>query len=255
MRKLFNFTTLALILIIALFVALYFLVFLPRKEKVTPIPQILRPSPILEAQKKDQEVIPLPEPKLSGPISLEETIKERRSRREFNQEPLTLEQVAQILWSAQGITDKELGFRAAPSAGALYPLDIYVVVSENGVKGAATGVYHFNPEEFVLEKTLAGDVRSALMAASLSQEAIGEAPVSLVITAEYERTTGKYGERGIRYVHIETGHAAQNIYLQVETLGLGTVSIGAFSDDEVSRILQLPEGYEPLYIMPIGHRQ
>lgn len=215
--------------------------------------QFLRSSPMSDTEKIDQEVISLPEPKLSGPISLEEAIRKRRSRREFSQEPLTLEEVAQILWSAQGITDKASGFRAAPSAGALYPLDIYLVISKNGVKGVEAGVYHFNPEEFVLKRTLAGEVRSALMTACLSQEVVAKAPVNLVITAEYERTTQKYGERGRRYVHLEVGHVAQNIYLQVETLGLGTVSIGAFSDNEVSQVLQLPEEHKPLYIMPVGH--
>lgn len=237
---------------IAVFLAIYyFLIFLPRKEGAKPTPQI-SPSPV-ETLKIGQEVISLPEPRLSGPVSLEEAIRGRRSRREFSQEPLTLDQIAQILWSAQGITDKTSGFRTAPSAGALYPLDIYLVISENGVKELEAGVYHFLPKEFALERILVGEVRSDLMKACLSQGAVGEAPVNLVITAEYERTTGKYGERGRRYVHIEAGHAAQNIYLQVETLGLGTVSIGAFSDEEVNRILQLPEAYQPLYVMPIGH--
>jgi len=228
----------------ALSIACYFLFFQPRKEEIS-----------FEAQKTNQENISLPEPRLSGPISLEEAIIKRRSRREFNQEPLTLGEVAQVLWSAQGITNKERGFRAAPSAGALYPLDIYLVVAENGLKGVEAGVYHFSAEEFALERVLTGDVRLALMAASLSQEAIGEAPVNLIITAKYERTMVKYGERGRQYVHMEAGHVAQNIYLQVGTLGLGTVSIGAFSEAEVGRVLRLPEGHKPLYVMPIGNPQ
>lgn len=255
MRKFFKFTAIIFILIVIISIAYYFLIFQPSKEKARPAPGVLRSPPVSDTQKIGQEIIHLPEPKLSGPISLEEAIKERRSRREFSQEPLTLEHVAQILWSAQGITDKVKGFRAAPSAGALYPLDIYIVVSENGVKGVKAGVYHFNPEEFVLEKVLTSEVRSDLMAACLSQEAVAEAPVNLVITAEYERTMQKYGERGRHYVYLEAGHAAQNIYLQIETLGLGTVSIGAFSDSGVGQILQLPEEYQPLYVMPIGHRR
>ena len=248
MKKFFKPIAIIFILFIIFSITYYFLIFLPDKEKASP-----SPSPIFGTQEASQKVISLPEPKLSGSISLEEAIVKRRSRREFSQEPLTLEQIAQILWSAQGITDKASGFRVTPSAGALYPLDIYLVISENGVKGVRAGVYHFSPQDFVLQRILEGDVRSALMTASLSQEAIAKAPVNLVITAEYERTTKKYGERGRKYVHMEAGHVGQNIYLQVETLDLGTVSIGAFNDNEVSQVLQLPEKHQPLYIMPIGH--
>jgi SagB-type dehydrogenase family enzyme len=196
--------------------------------------------------------ISLPDPRLKGEMSLEEAILERRSRRSFVDSPLTLAEVSQILWAAQGITDS-IGLRAAPSAGALYPLDVYVVVGSQGVEELEEGVYHYLPQSHSLQLTLAGDVRQTLASLSIQQMFIAQAPLSLLITAEYERTTGKYGERGVRYVHMEVGHVGQNVYLQVEALGLGTVTVGAFQDEEIARALNLPPNYMPLYVMPIGH--
>lgn len=196
--------------------------------------------------------ISLPDPHLKGELPLEEAVLKRRSRREFEHSPLTLEQVSQTLWAAQGITE-EGGLRAAPSAGALYPLDIYLVTGREAVEGLAEGVYHYLPQGHSLELVLEGDVRQSLARYSVEQMFIAEAPVSLVITGEYERTTQKYGDRGVRYVHMEAGHLAENVYLQVAALGLGTVTVGAFEDTRISRLLDLPSGYEPLYVMPIGH--
>jgi len=167
---------------------------------------------------------------------------------------LTLEEVSQILWAAQGITDST-GLRAAPSAGALYPLDVYVVVGSQGVEGLEEGVYHYLPQSHSLEPTLEGDVRQTLANLSIRQMFIAQAPLSLLITAEYERTTGKYGDRGVRYVHMEAGHVGQNVYLQAEALGLGTVTVGAFQDEEISRALNLPPNYMPLYVMPTGRSE
>jgi len=195
----------------------------------------------------------LPEPRLKGEISLEEAIFKRRSQRNFLNKPLSLSQLSQILWAAQGVTDKSTGFRTAPSAGALYPLEIYLLVKEKGVEGLEVGVYHYQPEKHSLELYLKGYSHSDFVRACLNQQACNLAPVSLVIAAEYERTTGKYGERGKRYVEIEVGHVGQNIYLQAETLGLGTVAIGAFIDGEISQVLNLPPSHKPLYIMPIGY--
>ncbi|UCH87817.1 MAG: SagB/ThcOx family dehydrogenase [Dehalococcoidia bacterium] len=196
--------------------------------------------------------IALPDPRLKGEMSLEEAILKRRSRRSFRDSPLTLGEISQVLWAAQGITG-EIGLRAAPSAGALYPLDLYLVVGKEGVEGLDEGVYHYVPQSHSLEPTLEGDVRQTLARLSLQQMSIADAPLSLLITAEYERTTGKYGDRGVRYVHMEAGHAGQNVYLQAEALGLGTVVIGAFQDEEISEALNLPRSYRPLYVMPIGH--
>ena len=201
---------------------------------------------------KDKQVIFLPEPKTSGEMSVEEAIVKRRSRREFTSRPLTLEQIGQLLWTAQGITDKEKGLRSAPSAGALYPLEIYLLISEKGTEGLNAGVYHYLPEKHGLEIVNKSVSRQQLAEAALGQSSISQAPVSVVITAVYERTIQKYGERGEKYVHIEAGHVGQNVYLQAESLGLGTVVIGAFNDERVREILNLA-GEEPLCIMPFGY--
>jgi len=209
------------------------------------------PAPSSSPTTGETPTISLPAPRLKGEMSLEEAILKRRSRRDFGDSPLTLGEISQILWAAQGITDKT-GLRAAPSAGALYPLDLYLVVGKQGVAGLGEGVYHYLPQSHSLEPTLEGDVRQTLARLSAGQMFIAEAPLSLLVTAEYERTTKKYGDRGVRYVHMEAGHVGQNVYLQAEALGLGTVTIGAFQDEEISQALDLPSGHRPLYVMPIG---
>lgn len=197
--------------------------------------------------------IKLPEPKKTGEVSLEEAIQKRRSRRDFADKPLTLKQISQILWAAQGITDESTGFRAAPSAGALYPLELYLVVKDGGAEGLVGGVYYYQPESHSLQTHLKEVVYNDFVSACLGQSAVSQAPVSLIIAAEYRRTTGKYGEKGKRYVEIEVGHVGQNVYLQAETLGLGTCAIGAYNDQEVLKILNLPATQRLLYVMPIGH--
>ena len=198
---------------------------------------------------EDKEEIELPAPSYDGEVSLEKTLSERRSRRDFTNEALSLKDFSQILWAAQGITS-ERGKRTAPSAGALYPLELYVVVGN--VENLSPGVYHYHPKGHSVSKVLDGDKRRELQGVALGQSAMGGAAIDLVFTAVYERTTKKYGERGrIRYVHMEVGHAAQNVYLQCESLGLGAVVIGAFEDGSVKTLLKIEE--EPLYIMPIGH--
>ena len=196
--------------------------------------------------------IALPAPRLKGEVSLEEAISKRRSRRGFKPSPLTLEQVSQVLWAAQGITGPQ-GLRAAPSAGALYALDLYVAVGGREAGGLAAGVYHYDPLSHALERTLEGDVRPALARLAVGQTFIAEAPLALVITAEYERISQRYGDRAARYVHMEVGHAAQNVYLQAEALGLATVVVGSFQDEAVSQALSLPAQHRPLYIMPVGY--
>lgn len=189
----------------------------------------------------------LPSPSKKSGVSIEEALVKRRSLREYKDEALTLEEISQLLWAAQGITSV-WGGRTAPSGGALYPLEIYLVVGK--VKGLEAGVYHYRPHGHFLTNIVQGDKRFALFNAGLWQSPIKNAPVSLVICAEYPRTTQKYGERGRRYVLIEVGHVGQNIYLQVESLGLKTVAIGAFMDEAVKKVLGIKE--EPLYIMPVG---
>jgi SagB-type dehydrogenase family enzyme len=177
---------------------------------------------------------------------------ERRSVRQYSDEPLRLPELAQLLWAAQGITSPR-GFRTSPSAGALYPLEVYAVVGS--VEDIAPGIYWYHTREHELVSVADGDQRDALADAALGQSFVGEAAVDLVVTAIYERTTVKYGERGVRYVHIEAGHAAQNVLLQATALGLGAVPVGAFLDQSVARILDLPDDENPLYIIPVGRRQ
>ena len=201
---------------------------------------------------KAGNIILLPLPRLKGNMSLEESIAYRRSIREYLDKPLTLNQLSQLLWAAQGLTELKWGFRASPSAGATYPLEIYVVVAENGVEGLEPGIYHYDPYTHTIRLTRKGDFVDELYEACLRQPWVKEAPVNIVIVAEYERTTRVYGERGIRYVHMEVGHVGQNIYLEATALGLGTVAIGAFYDNQVREILGLPPNYHPLYVMPVG---
>lgn len=188
---------------------------------------------------------PLPEPKTSGLVSLEAALQSRRSRRDFTSQELDPSEISQLLWAAQGITDRR-GFRTAPSAGALYPLELYIVTAD--------GVFHYQPQKHALEVIRGSDLRAALHDAALGQDPVLEAPLVMVITAVYERTQAKYGsERSPRYVHLEAGHAAQNVLLQATALDLGAVPIGAFYDAKVQTILGLPEDHEPLYLIPIGH--
>jgi SagB-type dehydrogenase family enzyme len=185
-------------------------------------------------------------------VSLEEAITRRRSVRDFTPEPLSQSQLSQILWSAQGISNTSSGYRTVPSAGATYPLEIFVVCGTNCVEGIGDGIYHYNIDSHSLTLHYRGDVRLDLARVALNQEFIYEAPVDIIICALYERTTLHYGSRGERYVPIEVGHAGQNIYLQATALGLGTVAIGAFHDEEVREVLRLDKQYKPLYIMPVG---
>jgi len=199
---------------------------------------------------KGEERMKLPEPSYKSQVSIEEAILLRRSIREYEPKPITLSQLSQILWAAQGITQRSTGFRSAPSAGATYPLEVYVVVKEGGVRDLRAGVYHYLPNSHELELVKLGDYTVDLMKAALGQEWVGDAAVNLVINAVYERTTRRYGDRGIRYVHMEVGHVGQNVYLQCISLNLACVVIGAFYDEEVKRIVGGVG--EPLYIIPIG---
>lgn len=201
---------------------------------------------------KDNQPIYLPPPRPRGKISLEEALARRRSIRDFTPRPLSLSHLSQMLWATQGISEPLRQFRTAPSAGATYPLDVFVVCGQNGVENISEGVYQYNPEEHALSRHLAGDLRRELARAALNEAFIYRAPLNIVLCVEYQRTTWRYGSRGERYVHIEVGHVGQNIYLQAVALGLSTVAVGAFRDEEVSRVLYLDKDCQPLYIMPVG---
>ena len=231
-------------------------------------------TPVPEVEVKVKDVTVLPEAKTKGKMSVEEALNERRSRRAFKDESMTLAQLSQILWAGQGRTGPK-GLRTAPSAGALYPIELYAVVSnvknlEPGVyryeaaKGKLTpgaGVslstnlrprvdYRYQKGSQQLRKIKDGELREKLQQACLGQSSIGQAPVSIVIAADYARTAKKYEQRAQRYVHIEVGHIGQNIYLQAESLGLGTCAVGAFDDEQVKDLLGIRE--DPLYVMPVG---
>ena len=195
----------------------------------------------------------LPEPNTKGEVSVETALNGRRSQRRFSARPLTREELAQLLWAAQGITGPEGRKRTAPSAGATYPLEVLVAVGRDGVEGLQTGVYRYRPDQHSLDRLKGADVQEDIVRAALGQEFLAQAPVDIVVAADYSRTTDRYGERGRRYVYMEVGHAGQNIYLQAEALGLGTVSVGAFDDQQLARAVNLPKGLEALYLMPVGH--
>ncbi|MDK2781391.1 MAG: hypothetical protein PWR13_419 [Archaeoglobi archaeon] len=192
------------------------------------------------------ERILLPEPEVSGLMSVETALMRRRSIREYSDEPLSLREISQILWSAQGV--KEGGRRTSPSAGATYPFEIFAAVRE--VEELAAGIYHYDPFEHAIRMVRRGDFSKELQRACLNQRWVGEASANLVLVAHYERTTRYYGERGIRYVHMEAGHIGQNIYLQATAMNLGTVAIGAFHDHEVAEIIGTKGS--PLYVFPLG---
>lgn len=201
------------------------------------------------AMVQTSKIIPLPPPAVNGTHSLERLLEQRRSVREFASAPLTLAQLGQLLWAAQGITSRE-GLRTAPSAGALYPLELYVAVGE--VKELAPGIYRYEPRGHSLSLVDGRDRRRALAAAALNQDWIAAAPVVFVFGAVYSRTESKYGDRAGRYVPIEVGHAAENLFLQAGDLGLGTCDVGAFDDGAVARAAYLPREVTPLLLMPAG---
>jgi len=208
---------------------------------------VQKPAPSLE----QKTIIGLPEPQYDSDVSIEQSLRQRRSTRDYTNEPLKLHEVSQLLWATQGTTDPR-GFRTAPSAGALYPLELYVVVGK--VEHLSPGIYKYDPHDHEIVLLIEGDKRVDLAVAALSQTWVKDGALTIVIAAVYERTTVKYGDRGIRYVHIEVGHAAQNLCLQATAMDLGVVTVGAFNDERVIELLNLPDNEKPLYIIPIGRK-
>ena len=193
--------------------------------------------------------IALPEPDLKGRQTLERTVMRRRSIREFAPGAMSVAELGQLLWAAQGVSDPS-GLRTAPSAGALYPLELYAIVGGSGDLEA--GIYHYLPRRHGLELVAQGDFRAEFAAAALMQDWTARASLVLIVAAAFARTTVKYGERGRRYVAIEAGHAVQNVYLQAVALGLGATEVGAFGDDAVARLVGLPSGEEPVTSVVVG---
>ncbi len=229
------------------FIVLAAMVFVPACRPAPPEDLEERPAP----NNIEGPPTELPAPEEVGKVSLEETLSIRKSTRSFQDKPLSLQQLGQLLWAAQGSgVDGITGAtRTAPSAGATHPMEIYVVAGN--VQDMQAGIYIYDISDHKLVPLLEGELREELAGAALGQDFIAAAPASIVLAAEFERTTGVYGQRGERYVHMESGNVSQNIALQAEALGLGSVVVGAFEDRNVSRLLQMEA--TPLLIIPVGH--
>lgn len=235
-------------LIIALLILSLIVVLLIVPGNLTPIGDESNSKP---HQDTEGVIMKLPEPRYDSNVSLERSLPLRRSVRSYTDSSLTLQEVAQLLWTTQGINDPG-GVRTPPSAGATYPLETYVVVGD--AEELTPGVYRYDPGDHLLTMTAEGDKRTELAEAALSQQFVAEGAIAIVLTASYETTTAGYGDRGIRYVHMEAAHAAQNLCLQATAMDLGTVVVGAFNDDRVAEVLGLSPDEHPLCIMPVGHR-
>lgn len=194
----------------------------------------------------------LSEPVKKGKMSIEEAIAGRRSIRAYGKEKIEEKDISQLLWAAQGITDKARGLRTAPSAGALYPLEIYVAISM--VEGMEAGLYKYNPADHSLILKKSGDIREDLYYVSLRQNSVKDAAAVIIYCAVFERTSSRYKDKAEQYVFIETGHSAQNVYLQAEALNLGTVAMGAIDNEGVKKALELPDEEDPVYLMPVGKK-
>jgi SagB-type dehydrogenase family enzyme len=208
--------------------------------------------PVMPALAQVPRTIYLPAPKIDGNVSVERALHLRRSVRSFTGAPVTIIDLAQVLWAAQGITEPNQCHSTAPSAGALYPLTLFIVASAS--KDLQAGIYRYEPAGHALVPIQQGDKRMALAKSTFGRQLwIANAPIILILTGNYNQTARKYGARAKRYVHIEAGHVAQNVYLQVQTLDLGTTAIGAFDDNKVLTVLKAGPDETPLLIMPVGH--
>jgi SagB-type dehydrogenase family enzyme len=194
----------------------------------------------------EMKEIKLPAPAKKGKISLEETLSLRRSVRAFKDDALTEAQISQLLWAADGLNAalETRANRTAPSAGAIYPMELYSMTKD--------GIYKYNPVSHSLKLIEAGDNRGELAKACLGQGCVKSAPLSIIIIGDYQKCAGKYKDRSKRYVDIEAGHIAQNIHLQAVAMELGSVPVGAFSDEQVKALLKLPDNEDPVYIIPVG---
>lgn len=198
----------------------------------------------IAAQQPVDNEVTLPRPDRTSGMTLTQALAARRSVREFSSRQLTQAQLGQLLWAAQGVTSSDQK-RTAPSAGALYPLEIYVVLS--------SGLYHYQPRTHALAKRISTDLRRAITQAAYGQEAVAGAAAVFIIAADFQRTARKYGERAPRYVHLEAGHAAQNVLLQAVALGLGAVPIGAFDDEQARKALALTPPEQVVYMIAAGY--
>lgn len=207
-------------------------------------------------QLRAQNEIKLPRPAIQGKMSLEQAITARKSAREFRAAPLSLADTGQLLWAANGVlpADAVTGAtrKVMPSAGGLYPLEVFIVTGNNTVENVPAGVYQYNSNAHSLKSVVTGDKRVLLAHAALGQTWLARAPAVVVIAAVFGRTTMKYGNRGVNYVFMEAGNSNQNLCLQAEALGLRTGTVGAFNDQQVSAAVQLPGDTAPLLVIAVG---
>lgn len=214
------------------------------------------PKPAQHKTYRNVEKIALPSPDFRGDISVEEAIARRRSVRSYADKPLKLKELSQLLFAAQGITTEEgeRPLRAAPSAGATYPFEIYVAVSD--VEQLKNGIYHYDVPNHRLSLVKEGDFAEDLSSAAFGQDSVANAPATFISTAVFNRTRSRYGQRGLRFIYNEAGHISQNLYLQAESMGLGTVVVGGFTDEDVNKLLGI-NGLKQsvIYLQPVGKKK
>ena len=209
---------------------------------------VVIPASNAQRRKRDEaKAIQLPSAKTSSNVSLESALVARRSVRSFSDKNLSYEQLSQLSWAGQGITDKEKGYRTAPSAGAIFPMIIYFAIEE--------GLFEYEPQSHVLRQIVENDVRRELSRSAIRQPYIAEAPCSIIIAGNVKKVSSRYGKKARTYTILEAGHIAQNILLQAAALELGAVPVGAFDSGDVRRICRTQAGYEPFYIIPVGYPQ
>lgn len=238
-HKIFNIWNLITFLIIIGFITYFVFQALHARNSMEPLTTLLSPEERIK--------IKLPQPIYTSSISVEEALNTRRSYRRYRNGPLTLQDISQLVWSAQGITSTR-GFRTAPSAGGIYPMEVYV--ASYNVTDLPVGLYHYLPAEHALEFFIKGDLRERIAGVALDQASVRNGDALIIIAADFQRNTQRYGARGSQYIYMEAGHISENVYLQCVTLKLGTVSVGAFDDVQIKRVLNIP--YDTIYLMPIG---
>jgi len=189
-------------------------------------------------RKPTLKIVQLTEPKLTGPLSFEQALAKRRSVRQFTSQPLKFIQIGQLAWAGQGITEPQKGLRTAPSAGAVYPIELYFATPE--------GLFVYRPDQHSLEEALNQDVRGRL-------GAVANAPCDIIIAGSERKLVAKFRKEARKYMLLEVGHIAQNIQLQAVCLGLGSVTIGGFDIRGVRKVCRLPKNLEPLYIICVGY--
>ena len=210
-------------------------------------------KPAVYKRYPDKPQISLPEPDSRGGAPLWEVLSTRRSVREFKNQPVSAQQVSQLLWASQGITAEQFGykFRTTPSAGALYPVETYLVI--NNVEEIPQGVYHYAVEDHRLEQIKKGDYRVTVARAALDQKVAYEAGLVFIWTAIYARCKWKYKQRAYRYIYLDAGHIAQGVALASVALGLGSCQIGAIYDEEADDLLGLDGNDEgTIYFSVVG---